>query len=78
VCGTGWGARGGGGGAWGGGGHWCVALVPAIVLLLDEASNHLDAATLEVLTGVWGRGGGVGVVFWGTGGGGRCIGAAFE
>lgn len=27
------------------------ALVPANVLLLDEASNHLDAATLEVLTG---------------------------
>jgi len=31
------------------------ALVPANVLLLDEASNHLDAATLEVLTGnKWG------------------------
>lgn len=30
------------------------ALVPANVLLLDEASNHLDAATLEVLTGVFG------------------------
>lgn len=27
------------------------ALVPANVLLLDEASNHLDSATLEVLTG---------------------------
>ena len=27
------------------------ALVPSNVLLLDEASNHLDAATLEVLTG---------------------------
>jgi hypothetical protein len=32
------------------------ALVPANVLLLDEASNHLDAATLEVLTGVIGCG----------------------
>ncbi|GIL59787.1 hypothetical protein Vafri_14505 [Volvox africanus] len=27
------------------------ALVPANVLLLDEASNHLDAQTIEVLTG---------------------------
>ncbi|GBF92144.1 hypothetical protein Rsub_04491 [Raphidocelis subcapitata] len=27
------------------------ALVPANVLLLDEASNHLDAATIDVLTG---------------------------
>jgi hypothetical protein len=34
------------------GSYFCVfALVPANVLLLDEASNHLDAATLEVLTG---------------------------
>ncbi len=28
------------------------ALVPSNVLLLDEASNHLDAATIKVLTGV--------------------------
>lgn len=27
------------------------ALVPANVLLLDEASNHLDTATIDVLTG---------------------------
>lgn len=32
------------------------ALVPCNVLLLDEASNHLDAATIKTLTGalqVW-------------------------
>ena len=27
------------------------ALLPCNVLLLDEASNHLDAATIDVLTG---------------------------
>ena len=27
------------------------ALVPSNLLLLDEASNHLDAQTIEVLTG---------------------------
>ena len=27
------------------------ALVPCNFLLLDEASNHLDAATINVLTG---------------------------
>lgn len=32
------------------------ALVPANVLLLDEASNHLDAQTIDVLTGARGRG----------------------
>jgi ABC-type nitrate/sulfonate/bicarbonate transport system ATPase subunit len=29
------------------------ALVPSNVLLLDEASNHLDAATIKTLTGEW-------------------------
>lgn len=32
------------------------ALVPANVLLLDEASNHLDIATLEVSLGFWDQG----------------------
>ena len=27
------------------------ALVPSNLLLLDEASNHLDAGTIETLTG---------------------------
>lgn len=29
------------------------SLVPCNVLLLDEASNHLDAATISVLTGIY-------------------------
>jgi ATPase subunit of ABC transporter with duplicated ATPase domains len=45
------------------------SLNPYNVLLLDEASNHLDAQTIEVLTGAlqvrgWGGGGGRGGVRW--------------